>query len=46
MVPALPVVDIFPGSFAYRSSGVHPNITFELDGIDYYTTGNVLYTGK
>lgn len=27
------------------SSGVYPNITFELDGIDYYTTGNLLYTG-
>lgn len=28
------------------SSGVHPNITFEVDGIDYYTTGNLLYTGQ
>jgi hypothetical protein len=28
------------------SSGVAPNITFEVDGIDYYTTGNVLYTGQ
>ena len=28
------------------SSGVRPNITFELDGIDYYTTGNLQYTGK
>jgi len=27
------------------SSGVHPNITFALDGIDYYSTGNLLYTG-
>ncbi|MBL0233439.1 MAG: T9SS type A sorting domain-containing protein [Chitinophagaceae bacterium] len=26
------------------SSGVKPNITFELDGIDYYTTGNITYT--
>lgn len=28
------------------SSGVAPNITFEIDGIDYYTTGNILYTGQ
>ncbi|NOT51307.1 MAG: T9SS type A sorting domain-containing protein [Chitinophagaceae bacterium] len=28
------------------SSGVYPNITFEVDGIDYYTTGNILYTGQ
>ncbi|HWR33025.1 MAG TPA: T9SS type A sorting domain-containing protein [Chitinophagaceae bacterium] len=28
------------------SSGVYPNITFEIDGIDYYTTGNLLYTGQ
>lgn len=28
------------------SSGVYPNITFEVDGIDYYTTGNILYTGE
>lgn len=28
------------------SSGVYPNITFEVDGIDYYTTGNLLYTGQ
>lgn len=28
------------------SSGVSPNITFEVDGIDYYTTGNILYTGQ
>ncbi|MBK6827471.1 MAG: T9SS type A sorting domain-containing protein [Chitinophagaceae bacterium] len=27
------------------SSGVAPNITFEVNGIDYYTTGNILYTG-
>jgi len=27
------------------SSGVAPNITFEVDGIDYYTTGNLLYSG-
>ena len=28
------------------SAGVRPNITFEVDGIDYYTTGNILYTGQ
>jgi trimeric autotransporter adhesin len=28
------------------SSGVYPNLTFEIDGIDYYTTGNLLYTGN
>ena len=28
------------------SSGVRPNLTFEIDGIDYYTTGNILYTGE
>lgn len=28
------------------SSGVAPNITFEVDGIDYYTTGNITYDGQ
>lgn len=28
------------------SSGVYPNLTFEVDGVDYYTTGNILYTGQ
>lgn len=28
------------------SSGVYPNLTFEIDGIDYYTTGNLLYSGQ
>jgi len=28
------------------SSGVHPNLTFNINGFDYYTTGDVLYTGK
>ncbi len=28
------------------SSGVAPNLTFEIDGIDYYTSGNLLYTGQ
>ncbi len=27
------------------SSGVCPNLTFEVDGVDYYTTGNLLYSG-
>ncbi|MES1218139.1 MAG: hypothetical protein ABUT20_21720, partial [Bacteroidota bacterium] len=25
---------------------VAPNLTYELDGVDYYTTGNVKYTGQ
>ncbi|MFN8289369.1 MAG: T9SS type A sorting domain-containing protein [Chitinophagaceae bacterium] len=28
------------------SSGVAPNITFEVNGVDYYTTGNILYSGQ
>lgn len=28
------------------SSGITPNITFEVDGVDYYTTGNLSYTGQ
>jgi len=28
------------------SSGVHPNLTFNINGFDYYTTGDVLYTGQ
>jgi trimeric autotransporter adhesin len=28
------------------SSGVYPNITFDIDGIDYYSTGNILYKGQ
>jgi hypothetical protein len=28
------------------SSGVYPNITFEVDGLDYYSTGNLTYTGQ
>ncbi|HEV8270371.1 MAG TPA: T9SS type A sorting domain-containing protein [Chitinophagaceae bacterium] len=27
------------------SSGVQPNITFDIDGVDYYTTGNIQYGG-
>ena len=28
------------------TSGVAPNITFEVDGVDYYTTGYINYTGQ
>ncbi len=28
------------------SSGVTPNITFEVNGVDYYTTGNIRYSGQ
>lgn len=28
------------------SSGVYPNLSFNVDGIDYYTTGNIQYTGE
>lgn len=28
------------------SSGVHPNLTYDIDGVDYYTTGDILYTGQ
>jgi hypothetical protein len=31
---------------AHDSSGVHPNLTFNINGYDYYTTGNILYTGQ
>lgn len=27
------------------SSGVYPNLSFNVDGIDYYTTGNLKHTG-
>jgi hypothetical protein len=27
------------------SSGVQPNITFDINGVDYYTTGNITYGG-
>ncbi|HEX3168826.1 MAG TPA: T9SS type A sorting domain-containing protein, partial [Chitinophagaceae bacterium] len=27
------------------SSGVQPNVTFDLNGVDYYTTGNISYGG-
>jgi len=28
------------------SSGVYPNLSFDVNGSDYYTTGNVRYTGQ
>ena len=28
------------------SSGVHPNLTFNINGFDYYTTGDIQYTGQ
>ena len=28
------------------SSGVHPNLTFNINGYDYYTTGDIVYTGQ
>jgi hypothetical protein len=28
------------------SSGVAPNLTFDVDGVDYFTTGNLLYNGQ
>jgi hypothetical protein len=28
------------------SSGVHPNLTFNVNGTDYYTTGDIPYTGQ
>jgi hypothetical protein len=41
-----------PGSAGYiptgvgDSSGVHPNLTFNVNGFDYYTTGDMPYTGQ
>ncbi|MEP7280054.1 MAG: hypothetical protein ABI813_15510 [Bacteroidota bacterium] len=41
-----------PSSAAYvptgpgDSSGVHPNLTFNINGYDYYTTGDMQYTGQ
>ncbi|GAC1418283.1 MAG: hypothetical protein NVS1B13_06310 [Flavisolibacter sp.] len=28
------------------SSGVYPNLSFGLDGVDYYSSGNILYSGN
>lgn len=43
---------VAPGTALYiptgpnDSSGVHPNMTFSINGFDYYTTGNILYNGQ
>lgn len=40
------------GNSAYKptgpgdSSGVHPNLTFNVNGYNYYTTGDMAYTGQ
>jgi hypothetical protein len=45
-------VSAVSGSSAYiptapgDSSGVHPNLTFNANGYDYYTTGDMAYTGQ
>ncbi|HEX2534411.1 MAG TPA: T9SS type A sorting domain-containing protein, partial [Chitinophagaceae bacterium] len=31
---------------ANDSSGVRPHLTFRIDGVDYYTTGDIRYTGQ
>ncbi len=41
--PYIPTQAGPPGSA--DSSGVYPNLTFEVNGLDYYTTGNIRYTG-
>jgi hypothetical protein len=28
------------------SSGVYPNLSFSIDGVNHYTTGNIKYTGQ
>jgi hypothetical protein len=28
------------------SAGVSPNLTFRVNGVDYYTTGNLIYNGR
>jgi trimeric autotransporter adhesin len=43
-VPYIPTAAGAPG--LADSSGVTPNLTFEVDGLDYYTTGNIRYTGQ
>lgn len=30
----------------FDSSGVHPNLTFNINGYDYYTTGDMGYSGQ
>jgi len=39
----IPTVPGAPGSS--DSSGVRPNLAFEIDGVDYYTTGDIPYQG-
>ena len=39
---ALGYVPTAPGD----SSGVYPNLTFDIDGVDYFSTGNITYTGE
>ncbi len=39
----IPTVPGAPGSA--DSSGVRPNLAFEIDGVDYYTTGDIPYQG-
>lgn len=38
MAPAIPNTN--------DSAGVLPNLTFQVDGVDYYTTGNLDYNGQ
>ncbi|HWK04587.1 MAG TPA: T9SS type A sorting domain-containing protein [Puia sp.] len=33
-------------STTHDSSGVYPNLTFNVNGYDYYTTGNIQYSGQ
>jgi trimeric autotransporter adhesin len=45
-------IGISPTAFGYiptgpgDSSGVHPNLTFNINGYDYYSTGDILYDGQ
>lgn len=41
----LPVAASYIPTAAGDSSGVKPNLTFQIDGTDYYTTGNLDYIG-
>ena len=42
VAPPFPGTSITSGG---DSSGVRPNIAMQIDGIDYYTTGDILYQG-
>ncbi len=35
---------VVPGTI--DSAGVTPNLTFQIDGVDHYTTGNIDYSGQ